>query len=303
MAAFHLQDVLVPIEGASFLITRDRGSWLDAHAHDKRQTRADAAQCAPSVVCLAIKQPMSRTNEEVVVVGASHPATIEAFAYLEGLYCGQRHHCLRKLGLQLVKARLPNAYRYSRDGASAHTTCGVLLGSQPLDAGGHPGCCRGVRTAGVELLACSEVKTFRGLLGLQGRAVASGVLAASAVYEVPVRFILRQCANRVDVLPRRWVHLQRLCNLNGQIDVHDGTHPAHDLSAVLLEEPLLSKGACSDASDGLPCRGAAPAARGTRAVLHLVGVVRVPWPWSHVRGGIVELPLILVADHHRDRCP
>merc|ERR1719188_1809548 len=122
VAALYLQDVLVPVEGASFLITRDRGSWLDAHAHDQWQTCADATQCAPGVVCLAIQQPMSRTNEDVVVVGASHPATVEAFAYLEGLYCGQRHHCLGKLGLQLVKARLPNAYRYPCDGASADTT-------------------------------------------------------------------------------------------------------------------------------------------------------------------------------------
>merc|ERR1711972_98099 len=122
VAALYLQDVLLPIEGASFLITGDRRSWLDAHAHDQRQTCADAAQCAPSVVCLAIKQPMSCTNEEVVVVGASHPATVETFAHLEGLYCRQRHHCLRELGLQLVKARLPDAYGYPCDGASAHTT-------------------------------------------------------------------------------------------------------------------------------------------------------------------------------------
>merc|ERR1711948_235743 len=46
VAALYLQDVFLPIEGASFLITRDRGSWLDAHAHDQRQTCADPG-CGP----------------------------------------------------------------------------------------------------------------------------------------------------------------------------------------------------------------------------------------------------------------
>merc|ERR1712187_542520 len=42
VAALYLQDALLPIEGASLLITRYRGSRLDAHAHDQWQTCADA---------------------------------------------------------------------------------------------------------------------------------------------------------------------------------------------------------------------------------------------------------------------
>mmetsp|Transcript_59902 Transcript_59902/g.154764 ORF Transcript_59902/g.154764 Transcript_59902/m.154764 type:complete len:349 (+) Transcript_59902:583-1629(+) len=254
------------------------------------------------MVRLALEQAIAAGHEQVVVGRTEHATGIEALSDLEALGRGQRHHALGQLRLQLVEARLAEANRHTCDHASADTARAVLLPPQLVDAGRHLGRRRGVGAPGVDQLAIRKLQVTL-TCGSEGRAVGPAVLLAVPVDEVIALVVLGQCPLVVDEVPVGRIVFQLHLHVPRNVNVHHRVHPANNLAIELLLQPLLCDRAGRDTADGLACGGAAAAAGGASAILHLVSVVRMAWPRRLDSVGIVELFLVLVVHHHGDRRP